>query len=466
MSIARYRPKAPLLEITAVMPPKVKPTIQRYRPPKPKPPGEFALLAREILSRPPLRHRGELPKAGLSVFEFCIGVAATILARRDREARAHRAGLRGGKRAMTAKRNSEQPVVDKAQYSPRLQFKDEGSAGFERGRQRYRDDHAKEDWYFETSRAQLLRYAGLSLKADNNRNVDAALDRLARAVRNHPSVLVGWRELGGQRIELEVRYEWLSLHRYSKVSMPLPTSSRHALALYLFLSVINPSPRNKTSIPAKALYSRLGIQTGRPAHDKRALRHALDRVNEHRTTKQGLSAIDLSHDGKGGWRFTEHGKRKKAISVDDIKEAMALRQNPDLSMSWSQVADLLGHTPLEIQQAVKSYQKSQQAESEDGDRHRGRPREARAASPDEVHDVGDGREGMTLNYDDYDDWRRGLSDRYYEKQKARQRAHVSAWLKRESGVDNPRDETMRSDERADDSDAGIKAWCKEMRYSE
>ena len=346
--VERYRPKKAPLPITAAL----SPRIERYPPPKPNSPGEFAFLARQILSQPPLRHRGELPKAGLSVLEFCIGVSATVLARRSRAAEAHRAGLRKGKRAMTAKRNSEQPVHDKA--NPSEEFGYEGSAGFEHGRRQHYDDHVDQDWYATTSRNELLRYAGLSDDAANNKRVDDALDRLTRAVRRHPPVLVGWRELRGRWIEIEVRCEWLSLERYGKVKLPLPTSSRDALALYLFLIIINLSPRNKTSIPASTLYKRLGIRTGRPAHNERALRNALDRVNAHRTKKQGLLAIDLLDDGKGGWRFVEHGKDEEAISDDIIERAVSLRED---GLSWAQIAVHTGETSAEIQRAVKSHQK-------------------------------------------------------------------------------------------------------------
>jgi hypothetical protein len=453
--------------------PKPKPSIERYRPPKPKSPAEFAPLSREILSQPPLRHRGELPEAGLSVSEFVTGVAATILARRDREHHAHRAGLRAGKRAMDAQRSSEQPVKNKARY-----LDSHGSAGFEHGRQRYRDDHADEDWYFETSRGELLRYAGLSDNAANSKRVDADLDRLTRPVFNRPSVLVRWRESSGQWIELEVRREWLSLERYTTVKMPLPTSSRDALALYLFLSSINLSPRNRTGIPAKALYVRLGIRTGRPSHDEKALRQALARVNEHRTKKQGLSPIGLSPDRKGGWRFNEHGK-PKAISADTIDWAIAMRRD---GFSWQRIADINGHTPLDIRQAVEAFESRQttrEAESEDvqdGDRRK-RPvksssikRKPVAVAPNDQDDESE---------DDDDDRdrreRRLWHDRCYDRQretKERDReyfARCNEMLKKPTRDRGDRVEIRShsdSDAPVDDSDAGITAWCKAQGWGE
>jgi hypothetical protein len=133
--------------------------------------------------------------------------------------------------------------------------------------------------------------------------VSGALDRLTCEVRNFPPVLARWDQPGNERLKLIVRHEWLALPRYGRVPLPLPTSGPVVLALHLFLAVIDPRPRGATSIAAKALYERLGIRTARPAHDERALRHALACVNEHRR-KQGLSAFELSGDGKGGWRFT------------------------------------------------------------------------------------------------------------------------------------------------------------------
>ncbi len=144
--------------------------------------------------------------------------------------------------------------------------------------------------------------------------------------------------------------------------------------------------------------------------------------------------IDVLDDKKGGWRFAEHGKPKEAISVDDIEAAIAYRRD---GFGWRQIAAFAGHTSFEIQQAVNSYLTRQQAESEDRDQQRGRAGEARAASPDKVrHDDADGRDELALNDDaadhDYDDWRRRLSNRHYERQKAERRARVAAWLKSES----------------------------------
>ena len=102
------------------------------------------------------------------------------------------------------------------------------------------------------------------------------------------------------------------------------------LALHLFLTAINPRPRGATSIAAKVLYGR--FRTARPAHDERALRHALDCVNEHRR-KQALPAFELSGDGKGGWRFT--AKPKRPVKSNSIKRkssaAASLRPVPKSS---------------------------------------------------------------------------------------------------------------------------------------
>jgi hypothetical protein len=319
--IQRYRSKAPP-EITAAPPSRLmpKPKAKRVPTPKPKSTFDFAFVAREILLRPPLRHRGEPPEAGLSVFDFCIGVAATILARRARAAKAHHAGLRAGKRAMTAKRNQEQPVHNKAESSPYEQFDYAGNAGFETGRARYFKDHAHLNWPIETSRAELLRCAALDRKSANNLRVSGALDRLTSAAGDFSSVLARW-DSGGERLKLVVRNEWLELQRYRSVPLPLPTSGPVVLALYLFLiaiapvraTITNPIPRRPSrtiSIASESLYGRLGIRTGRPAHDERALRTALALVNEHRRKLgQGLPAFELSDDGKGGWRFSATRRR-------------------------------------------------------------------------------------------------------------------------------------------------------------
>lgn len=276
---------------------------------KPKSPAEFVNLGREILSHPPLRHRGDRPEAGLSVYEFCLGMGAILLALTDRAAEQHRSAIRTGKRAMARKRSSEQPVYDMDFGSPREQFEVEGNAGFDRGRRRFQDDNRDRHWRFETSRSELLRYAGLNRKAEYIRRVYDALDRLTQPC-GYPSVLFRWRKRDDQRLELTVGNEWLWWRkRFNRVRLPLPTSGPVVLALYLFLSMIDPTPSSHTSISAKKLYAQLGIRRGRPAHDERALRYALERVNKHRR-KSGLSAFDLEKTRSGEWRFTERTKQK------------------------------------------------------------------------------------------------------------------------------------------------------------
>jgi hypothetical protein len=327
--IARYRPGRALQESPAPAParkPKAKrmPVRPKRKPkpaPKPKSVFDFALLERQILLRPPLRHRGEPPEGGLSVFEFCLGVAAVILAKRSFGAAAYRDGQRAGKRAMTANRNSEQPIHDKASLSPGEQFEAIGSAGFERGFARFYKDHAGQNWPIEASRAELLRCADLDRKGGNSRRVSGALNRLTLPVRNFPPVLSRWGS-DGERLKLIVRHEWLQLPRYGRVLLPLPKSGPVVLALYLFLiaitprraTITNPRPRratSATSIAAQILYERLGIRTGGPAHNERALRNALALVNDHRR-KLGQPSFELLGVGEGAWRFshTRHPSEK------------------------------------------------------------------------------------------------------------------------------------------------------------
>jgi hypothetical protein len=359
--------------------------------------------------RPPLRHRGEARKAGLTVFEFCIAIAAMVIARRSRASDAYRAGIREGRRAITARRNSEQPVYNTEIGSPDEQFAAVGSGGFERGRQRHVNDNADEDWFCETSNDELLRYAGLSRNGANNRRVAVALDRLTRAVRNNHPVLVEWKQVSETRIELGVAREWLSLQRYGRVLLPLPTSSRDALALHLFLTSISLSRRNRISIPADTLYGRLGIRTGRPAHDERALRKALYRVNELRIRNELPSTIVLLEDGKGRWRFVEHANSDEEIDVEEIKDAIALRQNDGLG--WNDVAKLVGRTPHEIREAVQLYWKNAERD---------------ASLVDDA--PADDEEYSSLD-EDYSSFDKAAFDREFRRLKAEERAGDEVWPK-------------------------------------
>lgn len=282
------------------------------------PPFEFVPLEHRVLLHPPIRHRGEAPGAGLSVFEFRVGTVAIVLAFMSRTDERHQAALRAGKRAMTAKRSSEQPVSNKAENSPREQFEWEGSAGFIMGRTKFINDQADEDWSFETSIAKLLRCAGLPKKGGASRRLFSALDRLTKRVRKSPPLLERWGWAHG-KLMLTVHNEWLPRAGHTKgfirIPLPLPTSGAVVLALHLFLFEVDPRPSGKTSIKAKALYERLGIKTDRPAHGERMLRAALVQVNKHRQ-KLELPMFELSRDGRGGWRFNAVPKRKSKRERD------------------------------------------------------------------------------------------------------------------------------------------------------
>src|SRR6185312_3605588 len=157
--------------------------IERYRPPRvlqeaspsaPAPPPraksstpEFVLIPRELLARPPIRHRGADEETGLSVFEFAIAAAIIGLARKTRRASGHKYALRSGKRAMDARRRRQYPVRDTYVLSADQQFAAEGSAGYDEGLAKFNEESADDDVSITTTRSELLRLAGLSRKTEN-----------------------------------------------------------------------------------------------------------------------------------------------------------------------------------------------------------------------------------------------------------------------------------------------------------
>jgi hypothetical protein len=260
----------------------------------------FVFIPRELLTHPPIRHRGETEEAGLSVFEFAVAAAIILLARQARRNAGHRAALQTGRKAMRRLRSQRHPIRDTSAFSADEQFQMEGSAAFERGLARFYKEHAEEDIPIKSTRAELLRLAGLSRKAENNHRVSDALNRLTRSVGKFPRVLAHGRF--GKTLILTVTAEWVPFRRFGRVDLPLLTSGPTALALQLFLSGIDKSGR--TSIKAEVLYRRLGIRTPWPAHAIRALESAHGRVNDHR---RGLGLETFEIVERRGQRLSFRG---------------------------------------------------------------------------------------------------------------------------------------------------------------
>ena len=305
----RYRPRVPLPELTAAMPPKLKPPIERYRPAEPKQPEtplvpakpaapSYVHILRAIMLSPPIRHRGEAEEVGLSVFEFAIGATAIRLAKKQRSNAAHEYGLRSGAKSMDAKRTSKHPVENIHLESADEQFIWQGTDGYERGKRRYNEKHAREDVTIKITRSALLRSSGLSRTTKNNRKVDAALTRLVRPIGKFAPIL-SHLQIRTTTLMLDVAYEWLPIKGGRKLSLPLPTSGPTTLALYLFLSAIDP---DKGSIKVKELYRRLGIRASRPALAVRDLKRALKLVNEHRLGLE-LDTFEIE-ERRGGERLS------------------------------------------------------------------------------------------------------------------------------------------------------------------
>jgi hypothetical protein len=74
--------------------------------PTPTPAEFFVCLPRAVCLRPPLRHRGQSPQAGLSVAEFCLASACACLARRRVAEARHQYSLRAGREALRAARKT------------------------------------------------------------------------------------------------------------------------------------------------------------------------------------------------------------------------------------------------------------------------------------------------------------------------------------------------------------------------
>jgi hypothetical protein len=289
----------------------------------------FAMIPRELLLHPPIRHRHSAPDDQLlTPFEFAVFISCVQLARAELLQQRHGRALRIGAAAIETenaeadrfkadwrqtrsqrnqgakpevapapkrhtlvsdhrywqanmKRSSMQGMPqDRSNYKPinrgrslKLVGKDE----YRKASQRLRRKPIPQVIEVVTSKSAILRQVGLRTDGDNLRRVRAALRLLTRF-----GNLLGY-ERKPDGLHLQVGGDWLE-PPLGQVPIPLPIKSASALALYLFAHTVDTHQRalEKKSMRFHKLCELLNIPTKwGQATAQRALDRAVAIVNAH-----------------------------------------------------------------------------------------------------------------------------------------------------------------------------------------
>jgi hypothetical protein len=287
-------------------------------------------LPNALLQNPPIRHRGERPELGLTVFEFALGSGLLLLARMqigsDRYQYAWVAGKHAIKesrvafkaRAEKRRNRSQSKSRSKTDYRPRdlssyEEFQIEGSQGYDDGARAFNRKRGIAPVTVRTSKRGLFRAANVSLNRQNQARLQSALQRLQQRVGTLPPVIrkVLRDRKGG--LAFEVDATWVPLGEFATVPWPVPTSGATVLALYLFCFGADLRQNSRTTIRPERLYRYIGIPRSRPAHEERALARALERVNAHLRKLDGLGELTEAELPIGFKIEPTHGGRRIRI---------------------------------------------------------------------------------------------------------------------------------------------------------
>jgi hypothetical protein len=257
---------------------------------RPAPPV-FVCIPRQVLTRPPIRHRGSPADTSLSVFEFVIGVACIALARPQAAKARHDYALRAGLRAMNERR--QKPIINDDRWTPREQFEAAGSDGYAKARSEFNRAPIDSDFKIQCSRSMLLHSAGLSCNQRNLRKLSEAMRQLARPVGNFPPLLLSWRlpTTTCNAMRICVNRWWVPRRQFTRVPWPAPKGPI-ALAAYLWMFGADTRAKSQTSIRLLNLYRILGIPLSCSAHSERSLNRALDLINSHLGRLNVAGALD------------------------------------------------------------------------------------------------------------------------------------------------------------------------------
>lgn len=179
----------------------------------------------------------------------------------------------------------------------RTALKRAGELGYEQRKKELRKRPAPETVLIEITKSALLRRVSLSADAKNLNRLDVILTKLSKPLvinrQTRPPLLNSVRRSSSGRLRMNVAGEWLN-SQFRKVPLPLPTRSRIATSLYLFLHFIRTGPTVKDHISERSLYAKLLITSPDVWVRRQSLKRALDVVNQHVAK---LDAVELRKHG-------------------------------------------------------------------------------------------------------------------------------------------------------------------------
>jgi hypothetical protein len=274
-------------------------------------------LPRRLLLHPPIARRGSTASARVTPFEFHLLVGVLVQAQAAASDAVHAKAFEAGARAIALEQHLATQFKQEWQEVKQRRRRGEPAEAPERyhtfagidgsthsykplkprakavrwaGHLKYQKAHRRarrnpDDVVLTITRYALLRSAGLANAGSNLRKLEAALDRLCRAVGDGIPPLLGWKQ-EGKRLCLQVAREWLQ-PPYARFPLPLPPSAT-ALALALFAwGVTDGEPPNKRgSIGFAQLCDRLDVPRWGNRVLNRTVKRALDIVNDQ------LEALD------------------------------------------------------------------------------------------------------------------------------------------------------------------------------
>lgn len=277
----------------------MKPNKRKSAPPV------FACLPRELLIDPPVGQ--------LEPFDLAIACGLLACGRRMIDQARHEAALKAGsdlianeralganfkeewKRKRRAKPGDEDYILPHRIHTynvlgnskPRDKtpeaIKKAGQFGYKRAKNSLRREAAP-DQTISLSRSAILRLAGLSSDGKNLGKIDEALNRLTKNIRLPDGALaplITSKTRKSDHFEIRLCGAWFD-PPFGKVPLPIPTRSRAAAALYLFIAGIKTYASNRRASTFKSLCVRLGIPiTGAGSVARRSIDRALDVVNSH-----------------------------------------------------------------------------------------------------------------------------------------------------------------------------------------
>ncbi|MGE5305423.1 MAG: hypothetical protein ACM3TN_19105 [Alphaproteobacteria bacterium] len=227
----------------------------------------------------------------------------------------------------------QKPINEYRSYRIRPATRKAGKHGYDATVDKMRRSPAP-DLTLNLSPYALLKFGGLSRTPANMQKLERALSRLQQTCGDLGPLVLSVRVVPFGRTRVRVSGKWLA-PPFGKVPMPLPTRSRVACSLYLFLQTIRHGSSIRSSISLEALAQRLGIDTNVRWIAQQSLERALATVNQHlrKLHETGMPAtsyeLDRAKALNGRCRFIKEGDDIDEVDTDDVVDDDAVDEIED-----------------------------------------------------------------------------------------------------------------------------------------